>query len=607
MGNLDPEKCNRIEIDPNSTSHLVREEEAKLCLENTSISITNIWILIISLIFTILFVPVVQFIHESKAIKSQTSDQTISATALPSFNILQLIPGVRNLASADESVSNSSFLPNEKDIREYEDNLEEQSVVGNWILPRTQYILTSMFGAGNEQVYKGKDNWLFYRSDIDYVTGEAFLKNRDISARHKADPVEAIADFDRQLKDRGIQLIVMPAAPKPAIHPYLMSSRYSPDSEAVHNPSYREFIAELERKGIAVFDTTEVLIRARNESGSSQYLPSDTHWTPEAVELLAENLSGFINQKAGLSKREPLPYKEQVNSVTGIGDTAVMLDFPEGKDKKYRSKVTVRKVMLDNKPWKSDKSADILFMGDSFSNIYSVDGMGWGESAGIVERLSYLMKRPIDKISINAGGAYATREDLKRQLTRNTNRLTGKKVVIYEFAARELSSGDWRMISLPKIKKTEIQQPITPAKPVAPAQKTPEPAKTPEPEKSVVAPKPKPAAPANDQIVVEATIAAKSDSPTPGTVAYADCVIALHLRNISVSSGKLAPKEIVVFIWGMHKNKLTPAASFKTGQRVKLALKAWESVESVYGSYNRVELSDDNLLMLDIFWGEEIK
>ena len=54
----------------------------------------------------------------------------------------------------------------------------------------------------------------------------------------------------------------------------------------------------------------------------------------------------------------------------------------------------------------------------------------------------------MDRIAINAGGAWSARERLADELRRGSDRLAGKRVVVYEFAARELTSGDWRRIEL---------------------------------------------------------------------------------------------------------------------------------------------------------------
>ena len=82
-------------------------------------------------------------------------------------------------------------------------------------------------------------------------------------------------------------------------------------------------------------------------------------------------------------------------------------------------------------------------LGDSFANIYSLASMGWGDSAGLVEHLSYALGRPVDRILQNDDGAFATRDILRRD---GPARLAGKRVVIWQFAARELAFGDWRVI-----------------------------------------------------------------------------------------------------------------------------------------------------------------
>ena len=80
--------------------------------------------------------------------------------------------------------------------------------------------------------------------------------------------------------------------------------------------------------------------------------------------------------------------------------------------------------------------------GDSFSNIYSLESMGWGTSAGFVEQLSYALRRPIDRIVQNDDGAFATRAILARDV----GRLKNTPVVVYQFAERELAFGDWKIL-----------------------------------------------------------------------------------------------------------------------------------------------------------------
>jgi hypothetical protein len=87
-------------------------------------------------------------------------------------------------------------------------------------------------------------------------------------------------------------------------------------------------------------------------------------------------------------------------------------------------------------------------LGDSFTNVFSQPDLGWGAGAGLAEQLAYHLEAPVDRIAINAGGAHASREELARSLARGEGRLTGTQVVILQFAVRELSFGDWRVIPL---------------------------------------------------------------------------------------------------------------------------------------------------------------
>jgi hypothetical protein len=113
--------------------------------------------------------------------------------------------------------------------------------------------------------------------------------------------------------------------------------------------------------------------------------------------------------------------------------------------------------------------------------------------------------------------------------------------------------------------------------------------------------KPSAAAP----LVVRGTIRALTRSPRPGSVPYKDAVIALHLTGVqAVRGGKLPGARLLLYTWGMKDNKLSPAAFYKPGQTITLALRPWAAAEETYGGYNRVDFEDDALLALPTFWAE---
>jgi hypothetical protein len=331
----------------------------------------------------------------------------------------------------------------------FESALEDQSAVGELLRPPTQALLTAWTGAGNERVYVGRDGWLFYRPDVESVTGRGFLDPSHHERRLGAaaeyqeppspDPRPAIIAFDRMLETRGVTLIVMPTPVKPTIHPDQLAGRLS-GSGPIQNPSYGALLTDLATAGVLVFDPTTVI------ADTTGYLATDTHWRPDAMERVADALAMFVREHANLSTVPSSGYRAERREARNSGDTVAMLDLPAGQTLYAPERVSLRYVVDANgDQWRASRDADVLVLGDSFSNIFSLPSMGWGEAAGFVEQLSYALQRPIDRIVQNDDGAHATREMLAREVATGSDRLAGKRVVIWQFAARELVFGDWRL------------------------------------------------------------------------------------------------------------------------------------------------------------------
>ncbi len=456
--------------------------------------------------------------------------------------------------------------PKREAIEKFEDALEEKSVLTNWLLPNVQTILTDSLRTGNEQAYLGRDGWLFYRADIDsLIIDKSPILHEPRRAVYSNDALKAIIDFKRQLAERNITLIVMPTPVKPTIHPEKFSVRHQNPTAPVHNPIYAKFLEALTSNGVSVYDPSGFLFEAAKEN--TQFLKTDTHWKPEAMERVAKNLAAFITERVKFANAPTSAYTKTATEITNLGDIAKMLNLREFHSLFPPEHVTTSAIRTQSgEPWQPDRNAEILFLGDSFSNIYSLAGMGWGESAGFVEHLSTELSRPIDKIVINDGGALATRQTLVQA----PNRLAGKRVFVYQFATRELFSRNWKQLPIPPIQSTSEDKVAKPT-------------------------------PMDKEITITASIKDKTDPPAPGSVPYSECIIALHLENTKTLE---LPEELVVFMWGMRENRWTDAATFKIGQNVKLRLRPWDSVQADYGSYNRIELENENVWLLDVYWGE---
>jgi alginate O-acetyltransferase complex protein AlgJ len=534
---------------------LPREEEADLALKNTKFTPGTRQALIALFLLTILAVPVIQLVGEFRAAGS--------ISRLPMVSIFKSLP----------------WLPHAEDLKRVERTLENESLVSQWLLPRMQYLLTVVLGAGNEQVYLGHDPWLFYRADVDHVIGPPFLdptrmRHRLQTSSVQPDPIKAIVNFRNQLAARGIDLVLVPVWVKPSVEGEMLAVSKTNRAEArggLPNPSFNEFKARLEREKVRLFDPAPSLM----ERGRSRplYLDTDTHWRPETMEFVAERLADFLQLPAAESTSQSIVEKEIVSR----GDIAAMLKLTRADKFFPPEKVTIRQVVTGNGLWRPSKEADVLLLGDSFSNIFSFEPMGWGESAGFAEHLSFALRRPIDCILRNSDASYATREILSNELARGRDRLAGKKLVIWEFAARELSFGNWKLLDL-NLGEAKPSQFLT-LKP-------------------------------GEEIEVSGTVESISPVPRPGTVPYKDHIEALHLVDIAGADSRdaTAPHaQAVVYLWSMRDNVWTPAARLRPGEPIKLRLRPWPDVSAQYEKFNRTELEDSALQLEEPVWGEDVE
>ena len=536
---------------PETHRRLTREDEAEIALKRTIFTQWTPHLLIALFLLTIAAVPLIQL-----AIEFRRGDW-------------------RTLSAFKAVVRRGELLPRAEDLKAAEKTVETDSVVSQWLLPPAQSFLTGKLRAASEQVYLGRDGWLFYRADVEYVTAPGFLEAAQLRRRTHAapiqpDPIKAIAHLRDQLAARGIDLIVLPVPTKATVQGEMLSDKVAPN-EPLQNASFAEFQERVSAAGVRVFDPAPTLMSFKK---TPLYLERDTHWRPETMELVAQELAAEINggdkerrAPGGRGAEMGRPAERPSLEISGVGDLSRMLKLPNPQPQT----VTIRQIVSGNSLWRPSREADVLLLGDSFSNIFSLEALGWGESAGFAEQLSYELRRPIDCILRNSDGAFATREMLAHELARGRDRLAGKKVVIWQFAARELAFGNWKLIDL-KLGSAAAARFFTP--------------------------------PPGAEIEVSGMVEATSSVPRPGSVPYADHVMAVQLSDVKSRDASANGAQAVVYLMSMRENVWTPAARLRPGDRVTLRLRNWSEVSAQFEQINRSELDDPELQLEEPVWGE---
>ena len=464
--------------------------------------------------------------------------------------------------------------PTRAALHAFEDALENQAAVKQAVQPRIQAALTAAARVGNDRTVPGDGGWLFYQPGLDYVTGPGFLDpgllrvraarmiDRDRVDAAQPDPRPALRALHEDLARAGIRLVLVPVPDKAAIEARRVAPSVDVGAAVPGNPDWARFAGEMRAAGIEVFDVPAPASRPA-------FLEHDTHWTPQYMQQVAEALARSIAPQ--LPPAEPAPLQIETTMVTHGGDLVDMLRLPKDQRLFAPQRVEITRVVsADGARWTPSGAADVLLVGDSFTNIYSDAAMGWGDSAGFAEHLSLALGSPLDVLAENGGAAAAVRLSLAR--ADNRGRLAGKRLVIYQFAMRDLMGQHWPVVRLP----------LPDLRAGGSAAASP------------------PSRAADGELEIDATIVQTSRVPDPATAPYASSVGMTRVTVDRVLSGRFEGRELVVGFLVMRDRTLQRAARYTRGDRLRLRLVPFSRAGREIRSLQR---SDDlEAFDLPAFW-----
>lgn len=559
-----------------SEPRLSREEIANLEVGHTDISRGTALTIVALFLAFIVVLPFIQLGLDVKNAKDHGGVQTFEVAAIPA----KALKAFKNGAPIDDPAVNAAGLLKRfnaantqtlKSIDAYETDLKDNSFLTQALVSPMQAFNTRFLGQGNDLAYIGRDGWLFFRPGVNYVTGPGFLDDDRLLKRSRGgaawedaptpDPRPAILELHSYLQAQGVQLILMPAPVKAMLHPEHLSSRYTAGGPVLQNPSWNAFVSEMSEAGVTLVDPSTAM-----QTVSNMFLKTDTHWTPEAMLAATKALADITRDTLQLSAPTTPPWSTRAVEVTNLGDIAAnSLQLADAGI--FQAETVTIQQLID--PPDLTKDAEIVFLGDSFANIYSVDkGLAWGDDAGLAHQLANELGQPLLAFTQNDNAAFATRQMLfSHALKQGSGFWKNKKVVIWEFAIRELAVGNWKPIQWDLI-----------------------------PDRGAVSTHPVAAATGSQTIT--GTIRKLSRPPKPGSVPYRDCIVQLYLEG--VQGDGIDSKVALIRLFGMQDNKWTDATKFEPGQQVTLEVTDWASTAKARQlatlRVEEAELSVDELL-----------
>ncbi|MFN7971490.1 MAG: hypothetical protein U0166_03935 [Acidobacteriota bacterium] len=257
-------------------------------------------------------------------------------------------------------------------------------------------------------------------------------------------PIPTILDVSRQLRARGIDLLVVPVPPRSAVYPELFVPDHAPVAPGELPPlldyRLRQLYLRLEKEGVEVLDLLPTFLVHRYEYAPGTrrrtpryaqllYMRQDPHWSAYATDLAASVLARRIARYPWfpdvVTRFGRAHVETSVTPVKAPGFTAQELIKAGRLDAGYPpDRFFFFHARIAGERWShDDATSPILLMGDSFAMPY------WGLPDQLLARL----RMRVDLVAV-AGGVQSS----QLRAVQLRNGLDGKRLVVWEICAHSL-------------------------------------------------------------------------------------------------------------------------------------------------------------------------
>jgi hypothetical protein len=390
------------------------------------------------------------------------TDKTVSRTLQWSIigSLLAVVIGIPAYQAIREAQTGTvphlfrlfTTKPTKQALHAWDQENRDRSILAKAVRSKVLQLQYDGFGDVGAKAIQGRDGWLFYRPDVEYLMQPAFTDERfylgtfDTVVAGKREnlrnPLAAIRDVNEQMARRGIKLVVVPIPGKPGIYPSMLSGLDVPIDQS---PTL-VLIDSLRRSGIATVDLVHAMRDARGETPVDLYLHRDTHWAPAGVDVAAAEISkALLSIPEIAANRDPSRYTLKDTAIERWGDICEMTSLPNRRSIWKTENVVAHQVRdSSGTAYRDTSAARVLWLGDSYSRIYQTDAP---KAAGVIAQVARRIGQPLASI-INDGGASTV---VRRQLLRKPELLAHAKVVVWTFVERDIRFGEggWALERLP--------------------------------------------------------------------------------------------------------------------------------------------------------------
>ncbi len=302
---------------------------------------------------------------------------------------------------------------------------------------------------------RGRGDWLFFAPELRHVSLGAFWGARaaEVSRARRADaadPLPGILDFAARLDAAGVDLLVVPVPPKSIVYADELSPSMDMASPPPRlDPDHQAFYARLREAGVDVLDLTEPLLAARDHPEGPVYCRHDTHWSGVGCVVAGRAIAAAVRARPWSGDLPRAPHEAEWRDATITGDLTLGLDAPPAGERLRLREVRRSGAGRPAASAAPDPAGEIVLLGDSHNLVFHAGEDMHATGAGLPDQLAFELGTAVDLVAVRGAASTAARVNLLRRAQRDPAYWDGKRMVVWCFAARELTEGDgWPVVPI---------------------------------------------------------------------------------------------------------------------------------------------------------------